>query len=287
MNLYYQKIMELTGADALKRIVRKWDTLSGNIKQHPEKRSLLLPDMLWIAPDGIGKTKMLRLLSEYLSAQENLMDFYGDVKFFEFYMNYTAPSERFDDLRRLMREVRNAAGFRSEYRGLIYIDISEWIGHEKEKHFISFLEYLADNSEEWLVILNIPYADAQTKGLESLISMYLRLEVITMDMPSADELFDFVVQNLSLQGLTLEKNAAPLLKKTIALLREQKHFSGYQLMNILYRDLVYNIYSRKHRLSKRISADMLRDFAVDSEYVSRMVYKMERTAKIGFLDEEA
>ena len=286
MNLYYQKIMELTGADALQSVVRKWDTLSANLKQSREKRSLLLPDMLWVAPDGIGKTQMLRLLSEYLAAQENLMDFYGDVKFFEFYMNYCAPDDRFDDLQRLMREVHNAAGFRSEFRGLVYIDIGEWIGHEKEKHFISFLEYLADNSEDWLLILNIPRSDQQTRALESMLSMYLRLEVVVMDMPKSEELLQYVVRRLGEQGLELDKGAEDVLRASISLLREQKHFSGYNLMNNLYRDVVYNIYSRKLRVSKRLSAEMLSEFSVESDYVKRMVYKIERTAKIGLLDEE-
>ena len=114
---------------------------------------------------GNGRTTMLQLLSEYLTEKNDLMDFYGDVKYLEFMLNYCPSGEHFSELQRLMNEIDNAAGFRYEYRGIVYIDIDEWIGHFEEKHFVSFMEYLSDNSDSWLVVLSVSkYAECSLRS---------------------------------------------------------------------------------------------------------------------------
>jgi hypothetical protein len=82
----------------------------------------------------------------------NLMSFYGDVAYFEFMLNYCGPRENFSELQRLMDGVDNAKGFRSEFRGILFIDIDDWRDHFEEKHFVDFMEYLSDNSDDWLIV---------------------------------------------------------------------------------------------------------------------------------------
>lgn len=106
---------EKSGYAPLRSLLKKWDVLSGNIKTYSTKAPILLPDLFINADNGCDITGVLRSLTDYLTEKKNLMDFYGDVEFFEFYLNYCRPDSEFSEIRRLMREVKTAAGFRSHY----------------------------------------------------------------------------------------------------------------------------------------------------------------------------
>ena len=275
--------MELREAEELKSVIAKWQTLSENIKQYPTNAPIILPDMLWVAKSGVGKTYLLRLISEYLAAQGNLMSFYGDVKFFEFILNYCSPEMHFTELERLIEEVKYAAGFRSEFKGIMRIDIDEWLTHYEEKHFISFMEYLSSNSDKWMIILSVS-SDNEEKihNLESFISMYLRIEKITLSLPKTEDLFDYIARNLCAYGITLTEDAVGLLFETIEELRKNKYFDGFKSIKLMCQDIVYETYSKKLVENKELSAEDLKDFSADSEYVKKTLKKIQKVNEIGF-----
>ena len=134
----YEKIMNKKGLDEFQRLVTKWKTLSEGIEARSTGLPIILPDIFLISPSGTGRTMLLSLLAEFLSERRNLLEFYGDVKYFEFMLNYCRPEEPFTEITRLMSQVNVAAGFRNEYKGILFIDVDEWLGHFNEKHFISF-----------------------------------------------------------------------------------------------------------------------------------------------------
>lgn len=285
MNRFYQEIMELNEAEELKKVISRWNILSENIKTKPVNLPVLLPDMLWVARSGVGKTRLLRLMSEFLYCQKNLMEFYGDVKFFEFYLNYCSPEEHFSELQRLMDEVENAAGFRNEYKGIIYIDINEWLEHFEEKHFVSFMEYLSANSDNWLVVLSVA-SNSKNKihNLNAFLSMYLRIEKITISFPKTEDILVSVEERLNQYDLTLENDAKQVLFKTIEKLRKNKYFDGFKTIKMLCQDIIYDVFSNGSIENFSLDASRLSKFDCDSEYVNKMIANIERVSQIGFLD---
>ena len=283
MNQYYEKIMDLKEAEEIKKVIEKWQILSENLKQYPTDAPILLPDMLWVAKSGVGKTHLLRLISEYLDSQGNLMSFYGDVKFFEFLLNYCGPDAHFTELERLMEEVNHAAGFRSEFKGIMRIDVDDWLTHFEEKHFMSFMEYLSANSDKWMIILSVSSDDAEKiHNFESFISMYLRIEKITLSLPKTEHLFDYIERNLGAYGISLENDAVELLYKTIEELRKNKYFDGFKSIKLMCQDIVYDTYSKTAVEDKSLSADDLQNFSAESEYVKKTLKKIQKVNEIGF-----
>lgn len=287
MNQFYNKLMEVKGADELKNIVNRWRVLSENIKSKPVNEPIILPDMLWIAKSGVGVTNLLKLISEYLSTKHNLMEFYGDVKFFEFLLEYCSPQEQFTELQRLMDEVDNAKGFRSEFKGVIHIDINQWLKHYEERHFVSFMEYLSSNSDEWLIVLSVD-SDKQDEihNLNAFLSMYLRMEKVEILLPQTKDLLDHVETRLGKYHLSLESDARDLLCKTIGELRENKYFDGFKTINMLCQDIIYAVFSNEQIDTYSLKADMLSEFSVESAYVKKMVANIEKVRQIGFINNE-
>ena len=283
MSTPYESLMQLQGADELKALVNKWETLSDNINSRPLHAPILLPDILMYTRPGFGNTTLLRLLASYLSSKQNLMDFYGDVPFIEFMLTYTRPDEPFAELNRLIEEVRTAAGFRSGFRGIVRVNIDEWIGHHEEKHFLRFLDYLAANSEEWLIILSVSRApNANTKAMAALLSMYLRLETVSLSLPETDALLEHVSAYLLSYGLTLDEGGRALLRESVEKLRGNKYFDGLHTIQLLSTDIVYYYYSLPDCTDTVLTAEELSAFSASSEYIQRTIVKFDRQNSLGF-----
>lgn len=283
MNEYYNEIMLLADADEIKAVVNRWNNLSENIKVKPANKPIILPDMLWIAKTGVGRSRLLRLMSNYLYEQGNLMDFCGEVRYFEFMLGYCKPGEVFTELQRFTDEIRKAAGFRNEYKGIIHIDINEWLRHLEDSNFISFMEYLSSNSDNWLIVLSA-YSDNkdEIKKLKAVVSMYLRIEKVTLELPKTENLVVFVEKELVDYGLKIDDSAKRLLSKTIERLRCNKYFDGYKSLKMLCQDIVYSVFSECNVKSDILTENELGSFSENSEYIEKMIYKIEQTRKIGF-----
>ncbi len=280
---YYSGISKLKEARDFMRVLDKWDSLSKRIE--PKKNlPMLLPDLFWIAKSGVGKTNLLKLLSEYLYECGNLMDFHGNVKYFEFMLDYCPPERPFGEIQRMINEVRAAAGFRNLYRGIISVDIEEWLGHCEEKHFISFLEYLSSNSEDWLIVFNVTgEKEDEIKKAESILSMYFRLEKSVLNLPDTDSLLLYVSDRLSMYGLTIDESAERMIYNVIEKLRANKYFDGYKTLIILCQDIAYEVYSGGAMSGNVITANDIKRFAPDSAYVKRITWRDESRGRIGLI----
>lgn len=280
----FDTIMALPNSYGIKNVVRRWQRLSERMTGAPAAKPVILSDLLLIAKYGVGKTYVLQLLSEYLVSRGNLMDFYGDVRFFEFYVNYCRPGEPFHEIGRLMSSAASAAGFRSEYRGIVCLDINEWTGHFEEKHFIDLLEYLSVNSDYWLIIFTVSEADREKlKNLEAVISMFLRIETAELRLPPTEELLGYIRKRLKEYGLSMSRDAEELLCGTINTLSGNKYFDGYKTLDLLVRDMIYHLYSSKKSCGEVLTTVDLEMFSESSEYVQRRLLHYETKKRlIGF-----
>ncbi|MBP3381864.1 MAG: hypothetical protein J6J74_08330 [Elusimicrobiaceae bacterium] len=284
METCFDKVMRQKEAEQLRPLIRKWETLSENMRDQPVHAPILLPDMLWVAKSGVGKTFFLELIAEYLESKGNLMEFYGDVKFFEFVLGYTPPAAPFSELQRLMEAVKNAAGFRSEFKGILRIDVDEWVDHYEERYFAHFMEYLAAHKDTWFIILSVSCADKQKlHNLEAFLSMFLRIERVELKLPNTQDLTDYIEKNLAAYGLTLATDGRELLGKTVDKMRKNKYFDGYKSLGLLCQEIAYTVFSSGKLATRELHADTLAAFAPDSAYVERTVANLEKVNTIGLV----
>lgn len=279
----YKRIMSRRGFASFKALIGKWERLSENLEGRRAGLPIILPDLLLVSRSGTGRSQLLRLLSDYLCEEGKLMSFSGSVTYFEFLLGYCPPSQGFSELPRLMEEVSRAAGFRGEYRGIIFIDIDEWRDHFEEKYFEIFLEYVADNSDEWLVVFSLtPRRGYDAHNIEALISSYLRIERVEIEPPTPEELLEYAGELLDGYGLRLTPRARAVIGASIETLSRNRYYDGYKTVKILCRDLAYNTYVDGYRHAGLLSEEAVAKFAKDSEYISSLLVKIEKTNKIGF-----
>lgn len=282
MNQKYNEIMGLFGVEEFKGIIKKWDVLSENMATVMGRPKIVLPDLLWIMNSGVGRTNLLNHLAEYLYSKGNLMDFSGNVKFFEFVLNQETNVATVNEIQRFMDSVTKAAGFRNSFRGIVCVDVDEWVDSCEDKLFTSFLELLASHSEEWMIVLSI--SEDKGKNCENFIShisAYLRIETLRIEMPKAEDLLAYLKGKLALHGLSLNESACEKMKLSIEKLKSNESFDGFKSLDMLAQDIVYEHFCVQDSKKGEIPDDIIDKFDVDSKYVTRMACKQKPT--IGFV----
>ncbi len=276
-NAYYDQIMALKGMEGLKDLIERWQRLSENIDRFNAKHSMVLPDLLWISDNGIDKDGLIELLTGYLDTCDNLLEFYGNVKHFDYYLEYNSDSNKLHEIQKLSEKVRDAAGFRSEYRGLVSVDLDEWVGHFHEENFINILKFMATLDDDIMFIFNIhKYDQSSVEQLMGLLVLFFRLEVIEMNLPDSEELCAYITKEISEYGLNLDEEAQSMVIATVNTLREDDYFAGYDMLDRLAADIVYSVYTSTPPYDGIVTKGMISAFAPDGMYVSELLQNNAR-----------
>ena len=277
----YNEIMELHGADEFKEKVRLLRVFQKNRVKYSAEY-VTIPNYLWIARRGGGVSTCIDAFAEYLYA-ENIIEFNGLVKYFEFKLAYIATGEFFSELTRLNNTISEIAGHHRYYRGLACLHIDEWQGHANEEYFYKTLDYLASKNDKIKVVFCINTKDKRLiEGIESVIASRLRLETVLFKFPDVNELVDYIeAKYFEKQGFHLTEGAEKLLRESIRAISKGKHFHGFVTVRQLAKDILYHLLVSDIR-SQKISADMLCDFSEDSAYIKRLKTFVNAKSVIGF-----
>lgn len=103
------------------------------------------PKICILSTDVVEPEILIRVLAEK-TAKSYPDTFKGEAPQVFYRMRYMPPYEAFQEIRKLILQIRNATGIRSSFNGIMVIDVSEYKGHEDEEYFTIFLKYLYDNS---------------------------------------------------------------------------------------------------------------------------------------------
>ena len=271
-NAYYDQIMALNGLDGFKDVIERWQRFSDNITKFKAKQNLVIPNLLWVSDNGIDRTKFLKLLAGFLETSENLVDFYGNVKFFEYYLEYNSDKNNFHEIEKLAEKIRDAAGFRSEYRGILSVDLDEWVGHFYEENFINVLKYLSSMEDDIIFIFNVRnYNAPSVEQLMQLLVLFFRIEVVEMKLPDSEELGAYITKEISEYGLNLDSDAENTVIATVNKLRKDQYFAGYEMLDRLAEDIVYSVYTSTPPYDGVVTKGMISSFSPNGLYVSELL----------------
>lgn len=135
-----------------------------------------------------------------------------------FKLPYIPPCEPFKELRKLILRIRENTGLRANFQGVIAIEVSEWIGHEREEYFTVLLKYLYDHRTIWRIatILN-GCTPIQTNRFISCCSKYITPRLFTINVfGDHDTLCSLIHNEFTQQNRRITKEATGLLATTLA-----------------------------------------------------------------------
>ncbi len=278
---YYDEIMKMHGLEEIKATIKKWDTILSNLQSKSENVPILLPNLFLKSKAGAGKSKFLQLLSEYLY-NTGFMPFYGNVKFFEFFLEYCPPGYEMREINRFAQQLKNAAGFRNEFKGVVAVDISEWAGKMSEDNFITFLEYLSIiDVNVCIVFIENDFDEQSLSQAEKVLNSFCRIRSVDFFYPDTAEFANYCVEQFKQYNLTLDDSASKLLTESIDKLMQSGYFYGYKTINRLCLDIVFELGSNKQIKNGKISAEHLADFTKDSNFINN-ICTVKKITRIGF-----
>ncbi len=279
-NKYYEKLMALSGLDELKETIKKWNNILQNLKSKDIDAPLLLPNLFLNARPGAGKTYVFRILSDYLDSA-GFMDFYGDVKFFEFYFEYCPPGMFGPEISRLSEMLRHSAGFRNEFRGVVVVDITEWADKCEEDGFVRMLEFLSAIDEKACLIFTADnFTDLQIEKAEKVLNAFCRVRTVPFPYPSERAFAEYCARRVEKYKLKLDESAVDLIADSVKRLMESGYFYGYKTVNMLCLDMAFEL-SSSTVTRDNVTAEQLKAFSADSEFVERL-YSSAKIRRIGF-----
>lgn len=276
---YYQQIMNCWGMEQVKEIVKKWELLRTNVGSFPSDEPVLLPEYLWFSRSGTGKSEMLQLLAGYLDAAQ-IMPFNGMEKVIEFTLDYCEESEPFTELDDLIKYLSVCSGYHNEFKGILAVNLDNWLSHLDNPHFVEFLEFLSEHNRSLLLVLIAwPDKDYMDK-LEKMLSFYLRVHTVMIEMPAAEEMFDFIETKLDCYHCRLSEDAGELLLQTLEILRDMEGFDGYKTLEFMVQEIVYTYYCGQDVSSHIIGPEVISGFLGEGKFIDRYRKRYDRKEKL-------
>ena len=145
-----------------------------------------------LATDIIEPEILIRILAA--DTKKTYPDlFKGETPQVFYRMRYVPPYETFQEIRKLILQIRNATGIRSMFNGVIAIDVSEYKGHEEEEFFIVLLKYLYDNSQGCKILLVCSqYTEKEIGRLFSICSRFFPVQIEKFNLYDTEHLKNLI-----------------------------------------------------------------------------------------------
>ena len=280
-NKCFDDIMTLQGIDEFKAMVQRLRKFQHN-KEKYSMSDVTLPNYLWIAQRGGGISTCIDVFAEYLY-YERIIEFTGIDKYFECKLAYISPEAFFSELVRLNNTISEIAGRHRYFRGLVCINIDEWVEHTDESHFYQFLDYIASSNDKVLAILYVHTTNKRiVRKIESSLSSHIRFETVQLRFPKVNELVEFIETKYFIRhGFCLAADARMLLKDSILRMVQGEHFNGFITIKQMANDILFSLLESSIG-SFEISAGMLLNFHKESTYVKRIMALGGSDRTIGF-----
>lgn len=135
-----------------------------------------------------------------------------------FKMPYIPPYETFQELRQLILRIRESTGLRAHFQGVVAIEVTEWLGHEREEYFTVLLKYLYDHRDLWQAAF-VLYSGtmAQTQRFLSACAGYITPRLFNAELFShPDRLREMISRECRRQRKIITQEAAEVLAEAIA-----------------------------------------------------------------------
>lgn len=101
-------------------------------------------------------------------------DFAGEKLYVYHRLNYVQPCDDFLELKKLQSAIKGVTGLRANFRGIVALDVQEWLGHLNEEYFIIALKFLHDHMHHgWRYVFTVGDGGAgETRRLMVLLARY-------------------------------------------------------------------------------------------------------------------
>lgn len=208
-----------------------------------------------VTTDLVEAESLIKALAE--EEKKNMPHtFAGKESCVYFKLPYIPPCDPFKELRRLILRIRENTGLRAHFEGVVAVEVSEWIGHEREEYFTVLLKYLYDHRSFWRIatILNGSSPNQVNRFLSN-CSRYITPRLFTINLFGDHGTLCNLIQNeFSQQGRSISQEAAELMAMALA----RSELKDSRSLTLIDRTVEESLSLTEN--SKYISVEFVRDY---------------------------
>lgn len=139
-----------------------------------------------------------RMIQEFAENARNVSpnDFVGERLYVYHKMNYIEPYKEFNELKKLQVAVKSATGMRANFKGIVAIDVQEWLGHFKEEYFLVTLKFFYDQLQHgWRYVFTLGNNDREDcKDIVLLLARYFKPYIVEVTPFGCEGILEKYVQ---------------------------------------------------------------------------------------------
>lgn len=275
------EIYQLKGAAQLKEFARDCVTAARNSALLGQ---LIVPPSLLVAiSPGCGLSTAIHLTAQLLD-EADLVEFTGSEPIVEFKLDMPDQGgAHFPSFERLQDILYSKAAHKNNFGGLLSVDIGDWLGCHEDVRFVRFLHFVRDNTDKIFFVFTVPDGEPGIEAMAGAISRFVRLRTISLPVPEAEDLVDYIAEHLAVVNLKLDDEAEHLLYDMLSSLRTYENFGGFKTLNTLTEDIKFALVSNPQWDSTaEVSAQQLEHFRNGGDWFSIQTASLQARTPIGF-----
>ena len=233
----YAEIMDLRGFEEFKDLAKRLCQLSES-RRTLQGTHVRVPNFLFAEAPGAGVTTQIRLLTRLLMEQR-LIRFMGEKRCFEWVLDEHA-FEQGGSFDRLLMEVNAAAGFYSQFRGVIGIELDRWVKRADDPKLTRLTDFVSDMFGQIVFVFVVEkQADDKLAALHRVLSAATPVMLVHCPLPGAREMAAYLTDFLSQRGFGATQEAVAAMEGFMPELMRTRGFDGLQTVSNLADEIVF------------------------------------------------
>ena len=262
----------------IKDTIQRWERFMNGVEYNKEKIRCFLPNPFFVGESEWQTEMAANKLCELLHCN-NVMQFRDDTQLLYYRVSYNSEEMLcFREIKTLTQLLEYH--FRGKYKGVLVLDLTEWLEHSKEVYFGVLMNYLAEQREDIFVFFH-----ARTKKLEKIEDMvsqmrkYFHLDIFDFTEENRDVYVEYAKSIFKEQGRFVRKSAEKELENCIERLMRTRGFGGFESVKYMTEEIVFEL-AVKGSKERGITEEVLKEFSGKGIFWKDV--KEEKTQKIGF-----
>jgi len=257
-------IETLIGLEPLKKWIKETESIGEKYKDIALSSKIFNNSVYLLSINrGNGLTTILELMSQTLK-KLGLITFDGRCDYIEWTLGYSDNPHEFPSFEGLLR-ILNKCEQRGKFKGIVSLNIEEWIDHLFEKKFEQILEFVWNNKDDILFVFTIPYVeDDVIERVTSRIDDVISVRTMKFVPPSEEEYFVYFTELFKKYEININEDIFPLFITKITTEKNDGRFFGFNTVKKIANEITYkmivNAATDEKELPKTIDADLFAQF---------------------------
>jgi len=233
---------DLIGLDNLKKWMNEINKISSSFREVTTKTNVIKNISYLISVNrGNGLSTILQLMTETLK-NSGLVEFAGKRDYIEWKLTYSENPNDFNSFEGLLRTLSRAEVTSEGFKGIVSIDVEEWLDYLTDKRFDLLLKFVWDNRDDIVFVFSVPFVENTVLDkLYDRIDDVISTRIMKFVPPSDEQYFAFLKKNFENYNMTVDEESYNSFVIKITTEKNDGKFYGFNTVRKISNEILYSV----------------------------------------------